>query len=135
MNKLKDLKQRLQDIKLTYNYEEEYNNIYNLVVDYMNETQDFDLEYSFEDFIDYDTAEEITKHELETGGLEGLQFRLGGKIMAKLGKQMYYSKNGEAKINCYKINISKEIVKNSGIKDTDNIKIYSKINQIIIEKV
>ena len=54
--------------------------------------------------------------------------------MAKLGKQLYYNNNGQAKINCYKVNISKEIVKKSGIKDEDNIAIYAKPNQIIIEK-
>ena len=77
MNKLKDLKQRLQDITLTYNYEEEYNNIYNLVIDYMNDTQDWDFEYLFEDYIDYDTAEEITKQQIEQGGLERLYYFLG----------------------------------------------------------
>ena len=84
MNKLKDLKERLNTIlwftketKLTYDYEEEYNNIYNLVTTYMNETQDFDLEYLFYDYIDYDTAEELTKQQIQEGGLERLQYFLG----------------------------------------------------------
>lgn len=54
--------------------------------------------------------------------------------MPKLAKNYYYGKNGERKINCYVVNISKEILNKTDIKDTDNIKIYSKENKIIIEK-
>ncbi len=54
--------------------------------------------------------------------------------MSKLAKNYYYNKQGERKINCYLVNISKEIVKDSNIKDEDEIKIYSKDNKIIIEK-
>lgn len=54
--------------------------------------------------------------------------------MAKLIKQMYYKANGEKKINCYKVALSKEIVKQAKIKDDDEIKIYTKYNMIIIEK-
>lgn len=54
--------------------------------------------------------------------------------MAKLTKQMYYKANGEKKINCYKVALSKEIVKQANINDDDEIKIYTKDNMIIIEK-
>lgn len=54
--------------------------------------------------------------------------------MAKLTKQMYYKANGEKKVNCYKVAISKELVKKANIKDDDNIKIYANDNKIIIEK-
>lgn len=54
--------------------------------------------------------------------------------MQKLGKQYYYSPTGEKKINCYKINISKEIIEKTNIKNNDNIKVYAKDNKIIIEK-
>ena len=43
----------------------------------MNETQDFNLEYLFEDWIDYELAEEIAKRELEDGGLIRLYYYLG----------------------------------------------------------
>jgi hypothetical protein len=43
----------------------------------MNDSQDFSLEYLFEDFIDYDLAEEIAKQELERGGLIRLYYYLG----------------------------------------------------------
>lgn len=55
--------------------------------------------------------------------------------MTKLNKQMYYTSKGEKKINCYKLNISKEIVKESGITDQDTIVISAEKNKIIIKKI
>lgn len=77
MKKLKELKERIENVEINYNYEESYTNLYNTVIDYMNDTQDFDLEYLFEDFIDYETAEEIAKNELNNGGLLRLKYYLG----------------------------------------------------------
>ena len=53
--------------------------------------------------------------------------------MPKLAKQMYYNAKGEKKINCYKVNISKEIVKESKINENDNLKIYAENKKIIIK--
>lgn len=77
MKKLKELKERIENVEINYDHEESYTNLYNTVIDYMNDTQDFDLEYLFEDFIDYETAEEIAKNELNNGGLLRLQYYLG----------------------------------------------------------
>lgn len=77
MKELRELKERIENIKINYNYEESYTNLYNTVIDYMNDTQDFDLEYLFENFIDYETAEEIAKNELQNGGLVRLRYYLG----------------------------------------------------------
>ena len=77
MKELKEVKERIENIKISYNYEESYTNLYNTVIDYMNDTQDFDLEYLFEDFIDYETAEEIARNELNNGGLIRLRCYLG----------------------------------------------------------
>lgn len=54
--------------------------------------------------------------------------------MAKLNKQRYRTMKNEIKINCYTVNLSKEIVKQANIKDDDEIKISVKDNKIIIEK-
>ena len=54
--------------------------------------------------------------------------------MAKSIKQMYYNANGEGKINCYKVIISKEIAKKANIQDDDEIKVCADKNKIIIEK-
>lgn len=77
MKKLKELKERIENVEINYNYEESYTNLYNTVIDYMNDTQDFNLEYLFEDFIDYETEEEIAKNELNNGGLIRLGYHLG----------------------------------------------------------
>jgi len=53
--------------------------------------------------------------------------------MAKLNKNYYYSKNGERKINCYLVNIPKEIVEKTNIGDNE-IKISIQNNKIVIEK-
>lgn len=55
--------------------------------------------------------------------------------MTKLTKQMYYKADGSKRINCYKVAISKEIVKQANIQDDEEIKIYAVENKIIIEKV
>lgn len=54
--------------------------------------------------------------------------------MQKLGKQYYYTRNGEKKINCYKINLSRDLIKKAGIGENDILKVYTKNNKIIIEK-
>lgn len=55
--------------------------------------------------------------------------------MAKLTKQMYYKADGSKRINCYKVAIPKDIVKQANIQDDDEIKVYAGENKIIIEKV
>lgn len=77
MKELKELKERIENIESSYNYNEYYTDLYNTTIDDMNDTQDFDFEYLFDDIIDYDTAEEIAKQELETGGLIRLYYFLG----------------------------------------------------------
>jgi uncharacterized membrane protein YvbJ len=75
--KLKKLKDKIEEIEITYDYENTYNNLYNTVIDYMNEAQDWDFEYLFEDYVSYDLAEDIAKNELESGGLVRLYYFLG----------------------------------------------------------
>lgn len=53
--------------------------------------------------------------------------------MAKLNKQYYYNARNEKKINCYKVNISKDVVNKTDLKDK-KIKVYAKNNKIIIER-
>ena len=77
MKELKELKERVENIKITYDYEETYCNLKNAVIDYMNNTQDWDFEEIGENIIDYELAEEQAKHELEQGGLTRLYYYLG----------------------------------------------------------
>lgn len=75
--KKKQLIKYLKDFQFTYDYEEDFNSIYNACVDYMNDTQDWSIESCFENIITYDLAEDIARHELETGGLVRLYYFLG----------------------------------------------------------
>lgn len=77
MERLEQLKNDIEKVEITYDYEESYNNLYNTVINYMNDGQDFDFEYLFEDIISYDLAEEMAKNELENGGLVRLYYFLG----------------------------------------------------------
>ena len=54
--------------------------------------------------------------------------------MAKLVKQMYYNKKGEAKINTYIVKIPKAIVEQTNIKDIDELKISVINGKIVIER-
>ena len=70
---LKELKEQIEKIEIGYDYESVYCDLYNAVIDYQNDSQEWDFEYLFEDYIDYDLAEERAKYELENGGLARLQ--------------------------------------------------------------
>lgn len=52
----------------------------------------------------------------------------------RLVQQRYYDSKGESKVNCYKINISKKYLEESGIKEDDDLIIYVEEDKIIIKK-
>ena len=54
--------------------------------------------------------------------------------MAKLAKVMYGTAKGERKLNCYMKSIPKEVVKQAGINEDDDLQVYAKDNKIIIER-
>lgn len=81
MKELKELKEKIENIKIGYDYEEVYTALKNTVIDYMNDTQDWDFEYIGEDIIDYELAEAQAKYELENGGLIRLYYFLGNANM------------------------------------------------------
>lgn len=53
--------------------------------------------------------------------------------MSKLAKQYWINSKGEKKVNCYKLNLSKQLVDKTDLGDKE-IKIVVKDNKIIIEK-
>lgn len=77
MEKLKELKEIIENIKSDYDYDTYYTELRNATIDYMNDSQDWDFDSVFDDIIDYEIAEDIAKHELETGGLIRLYYFLG----------------------------------------------------------
>ena len=52
----------------------------------------------------------------------------------KLVQQKYYTASGVAKVNCYKINISKKYLEEANIKEKDELEVYVEGNKIIIRK-
>ena len=52
----------------------------------------------------------------------------------KLVQQKYYTASGEAKINCYKLAISKKHLEDAGIDEKDELEVYVEGNKIIIRK-
>lgn len=85
----KEKKQLIKDIEaveINYNLENTYNSMYNLFIDYWNNTQDFILEDYFNDYISNDTVEEIIKRDLEEGGLARLKYFIEG---VDLNKNLY----------------------------------------------
>lgn len=53
--------------------------------------------------------------------------------MSKLAKQYYLNAKGEKKVNCYKLNLSKQLVDKTDLENKE-IKISTKDNKIIIER-
>ena len=86
MKDLKEFKKEIENIDITFDYDESYTNLRNTTIDYMNETQDWDFDYLFEEFVDYEIAEEIAKNELEQGGLIRLYYFLGS---ANLNNELF----------------------------------------------
>lgn len=52
----------------------------------------------------------------------------------KLVQQKYYTASGEAKINCYKLAISKKYLEEAGIDEKDDLEVFVEGNKIIIRK-
>lgn len=77
MKDLKELKERIENIESSYDYDTYYTELLNTTIDYQNKTQDWCFEYLFEDIIDYEIAEDVAKSELENGGLIRLYYFLG----------------------------------------------------------
>ena len=53
--------------------------------------------------------------------------------MGKLAKQMYTTAKGERKLNCFVVNIPKEVVLRTNLIDKEVV-VYAKDNKIIIER-
>ena len=76
MNKL-ELLEKIKNVEISYDLESTYNELYNLWMDYLCDTNDYELEYLFNEFVSYDLAEDIARNELENGGLIRLYYFLG----------------------------------------------------------
>lgn len=76
-NELKELKNKIEEIDVTYNYNQTYTDLLNACIEFQNDTQCWEFEELFDNIIDYEIAEEIAKNELEKGGLLRLYYFMG----------------------------------------------------------
>lgn len=116
MESLKELKERIENIEITWDYETTYSELYNACIDYMNDTQTGDFECIFDEIYFYDTVEEIAKEEIEQGGLQRIYYFLNN---ADLNQDIF-------RINAYGNleNISKddlEEIKEEILETIDNL--------------
>lgn len=68
MNK-KDLIKKIEEIEITFDFEQTYYNLHNACIDYMNETQNWNLDYLFEEFIDEELLKDMVKYKIDKEGL------------------------------------------------------------------
>lgn len=71
--KLEDLKKKIEEIEITYDYDSVYCDLRNTTIDYMNETQDWDFDYLFEDYVDEDILREMVSYKIKDEGLWSVQ--------------------------------------------------------------
>ena len=79
---IKELKELVENIEITYDYEETYNKLYNVMIDAWNDGLCCDSEELFTEYIDYETAEQIAETELRENGLARLYYFLGNANVA-----------------------------------------------------
>ena len=60
----RELYNKLQEYNYAETYASDYDDVYNLIIDYMNDTGDYDYEYLFDDFVDAEYIAEYLKKEL-----------------------------------------------------------------------
>lgn len=69
MEKLKELKERIENIEIGYDYEETYCDLINATIDYQNETQTWNFESIFEDYCDDEILKSQVEYSLENFGI------------------------------------------------------------------
>lgn len=67
--RLEQLKKEIENIEIDYDLEKTYCNLINATIDYQNETQTWDFESIFEDYIDDEILEYVVKDNLERFGV------------------------------------------------------------------
>lgn len=67
--RLEELKKQVENIKIGYNLENVYCDLINATIDYQNETQTWDFEYIFEEYIDDEQLKYAVENNLEEFGV------------------------------------------------------------------
>lgn len=67
--RLEELKKEVESIEIGYNYEETYCDLINATIDYQNDTQTWDFEGIFEEYIDDEILEQQIEYSLKEHGI------------------------------------------------------------------
>lgn len=69
MEKLKKLKEDIENIEISYDYEKTYCELRNATIDYQNDTQDFIFDYTFDEYVDDEILEQLVEYNLTEHGI------------------------------------------------------------------
>ena len=75
---LRKLKKEIENIEITYDYEDVYCKLINATIDYQNETQDWCFEYVFDEYIDDYLLQEMIEYQLKQYGIWAVRNLLDG---------------------------------------------------------
>lgn len=67
--RLKQLKNEIESINIGYDLEKDYCDLINATIDYQNETQTWDFEYIFEEYIDDEILKDTIEYNLKEYGV------------------------------------------------------------------
>lgn len=67
--RLEELKKQVENIEISYNLENVYCDLINATIDYQNDTQTWDFEYIFEEYIDDEQLKYAVEDNLERFGV------------------------------------------------------------------
>lgn len=69
MKKLEELRERIENINIGYDYENCYCELRNATIDYENDTQDFIFDYTFDEYVDDEILEQLVEYNLTEHGI------------------------------------------------------------------
>lgn len=78
MDKLKELKEKVENIEISYDYEQTYCDLINATIDYQNDTQDWGFEWIFNDYIDDYILKDMVEYNLKEHGVWAVRNLLDG---------------------------------------------------------
>lgn len=64
-----ELKKYVEEYEIDYDYEKAYCDIRNACIDYENDSQDWNIDYAFEEFVDEDLLNYLVKYKIDNEGL------------------------------------------------------------------
>lgn len=89
--KLKELKEKIENIGITYEIESVYCDLRNATIDYQNDTQDWDFDELFEEYIDDWLLQDMVQYKLKNEGIWSIK-----NLLSDIDDE-----TGVYKVDCY----------------------------------